>query len=199
MPKMGDPSVGPPTADNNPNLSSTTSPSREASTSLAPQRQRMENGRANGGERRVENTAGAGGRSALISDLVGQLKRGEITKPELFTKLQQLQGTSAPSSTHQTSPVQNGQAQAHPWDEMQSSTESPTHSPGSVPVNGTNSPQAVGGLARFSGGESDAQAGEAGEATTATRGPLDGVATGTTGFFTAYDRQVGEMGDKKVC
>lgn len=35
---------------------------------------------------------GGAGRSALISELVAQLKRGEITKTDLFARLQQLQG-----------------------------------------------------------------------------------------------------------
>ncbi|CAM9879383.1 unnamed protein product, partial [Laminaria digitata] len=36
--------------------------------------------------------AAGAGRSALISDLVAQLKRGEITKTDLFARLQHLQG-----------------------------------------------------------------------------------------------------------
>lgn len=38
---------------------------------------------------------GGGGRSALISDLVAQLKRGDISKTELFSRLQQLQGPAS--------------------------------------------------------------------------------------------------------
>lgn len=187
MRKTSDRAEGAPTARNNPHLSFSTFP-HEAS---AQQRHRMEEGSADSGQRRGENTAGVTGRSALISDLVAQLKRGEITKPELFTKLQQLQGTYQPSLAPDLSPVQNGQAQAPPPGEAKSSTQSSSHSPGFPSANGTNSPQSVGGLARCSEEESDVQPGEARQATTAPRGYLDGVATGTTGFFTAYDRQVG--------
>lgn len=44
------------------------------------------------GGREAGKQRGGGGRSALISELVAQLKRGDISKAELFSRLQQLQG-----------------------------------------------------------------------------------------------------------
>eukprot|EP00752_Nemacystus_decipiens_P018403 g16506.t1 len=48
-----------------------------------------------GREASGQRGGGGGGRSALISDLVAQLKRGDISKTELFSRLQQLQGPAS--------------------------------------------------------------------------------------------------------
>lgn len=116
-------------------------------------------GREAGGKR----GGGGGGRSALISDLVVQLKRGDITKTELFSRLQQLQGPASAKGGTATSGSAGGADRAD-----------------GVPVNlsagNGNAITAVGSTAS-SGGSSVVAAG-----TTAAE---------SAGFFSAYDRQVG--------
>lgn len=121
---------------------------------------------------------GATGRSAFISDLVAQLKRGEITKSELFAKLQHLQG-SAPTppstATPEGSPGRSSQEDARPIGTATPSIETAANSPGTA-VGHTNGPAGQGAIA----------------AGVPFAGNADAAAdTATAGFFTAHDRQVG--------
>lgn len=138
------------------------------------------------GPNKAEAGAGAGagvgatGRSALISDLVAQLKRGEITKSELFAKLQHLQGaapTPPSTATPEASPGRSSQEDVHPTGTATPSIENPADSQG-VAVGHTNGPVGQGAMA-------------AGASFT---GDVDAAAdTATAGFFTANDRQVRGM------
>ena len=60
-------------------------------------------GVSGGREAGGQHGGGGGGRSALISDLVAQLKRGDISKTELFSRLQQLQGPASAKAGTATS------------------------------------------------------------------------------------------------
>ncbi|CAM9090747.1 unnamed protein product, partial [Hapterophycus canaliculatus] len=63
-------------------------------------------GGSSGGRSGAEGARG--GRSALISDLVAQLKRGDITKTELFSRLQQLQGPGSAAASLSTGSATDG-------------------------------------------------------------------------------------------
>lgn len=120
-----------------------------------------------------------GGRSALISGLVAQLKRGDITKSELFSRLQQLQGPGvAVAST---------------------STASATGSAISVSVAACASTSSAAPMTSHSAGNSAMQMGqhfsEASPPTTASSAQSSAKAAGAAaaeaaGFFSALDRQV---------
>lgn len=114
-------------------------------------------GRETGGQR--GGGGAGGGRSALISDLVAQLKRGDITKTELFSRLQQLQG---PASVKAGAAASGSAAGAD---------ATPAY------LSAGNALTAVGSTAS-SGGSLVVAAGA--------------TAAESAGFFSAYDRQVGE-------
>lgn len=106
-----------------------------------------------------------GGRSALISDLVAQLKRGDISKAELFARLQQLQGSTAPTGgTPNTSEVVVGRG----------------------PPSGVNRSQPPSCKARFVAQDSDLSPASSGSSAVAAGAAAAEVA----GFFSTNDRQV---------
>eukprot|EP00903_Cladosiphon_okamuranus_P016343 g15071.t1 len=115
-------------------------------------------GREAGGQR---GGGGGGGRSALISDLVAQLKRGDISKTELFSRLQQLQGQASVTGGTATSGSAGG-------------ADGADGTPVNLSAGNGNAITAVRSTAS-SGGSSVAAAG-----TTAAE---------SAGFFSAYDRQ----------
>lgn len=105
---------------------------------------------------------GGGGRSALISDLVAQLKRGDITKAELFARLQQLQG-SASATTSDAAGAEAG-----------TPMETPLSNP--TPLAGDAVMGQASGVSPASSGASAMAAGAS--------------AAEAAGFFSANDRQV---------
>lgn len=122
---------------------------------------------SDGGSGRSAGGGSVGGRSALISDLVAQLKRGDITKNELFSRLQQLQG---PSSAAAGSLV--GVATSISTPASVSTTGSANIPPASE--------SAVVGL----------ETTEASPPATATSGESPAAAGESAVFFSAHDRQV---------
>ena len=125
-------------------------------------------GGGDGGGRGTGRGTGGGGRSALISDLVAQLKRGDITKTELFSRLQQLQGPQAGvTSKAATDGVDGASGSAAGGDAV------PGNTIAAGGQHGSGSPETV------TSGESSVTA--AGKA-----------AAESAGFFSAYDRQVRE-------
>lgn len=112
---------------------------------------------------------GGAGRSALISDLVAQLKRGEITKTDLFARLQKLQGAGV-TGMGDAAGAASATAQS-----PASSTNAIPSIPGSLPVAGVVAGRDGGAsLVSSAGGQEAADPGEEEAA----------------GFFSAYDRQV---------
>lgn len=110
------------------------------------------------------------GRSALISDLVAQLKQGDITKAELFSRLQRLQGSgAAPDTEAGHSPADSGTKVATTADSVTPTGASPNihdpHRPDPSPP-------------EHSAAEAHASPGES------------AVVAESAGFFSAYDRQV---------
>lgn len=127
------------------------------------------NGESSGGQR----GAGGQGRSALISDLVSQLKRGDITKTELFSRLQQLQrpasaiaGSTAGDRTGVSASVTYGGGAA-PVNLREGNVTAAVH-------------QVTTGSLVATASSGDISVGAAGVA-----------AAGSAGVFSAYDRQVG--------
>lgn len=127
-------------------------------------------GRPSGGQREA---AGLLGRSALISDLVAQLKRGDITKTELFSRLQQFQGpVSAMASATAGSSA--------------GISASSTDGGGAAPsLRAGNTIEGGGGHQAFTG--SPVATALSGESSAGAAGVAAG---GPAGFFSAYDRQV---------
>ncbi|CAM9320548.1 unnamed protein product [Ectocarpus sp. 12 AP-2014] len=122
---------------------------------------------SDGGSGGSRGGGSVGGRSALISDLVAQLKRGDITKKELFSRLQQLQGPAS--------------AAADPLVGAATSISTPA----SVSTTGSaNTPpasaSAVVGL----------ETAEASPPATAIPGESPAAAGESAVFFSAHDRQV---------
>lgn len=127
-----------------------------------------------GGPNSSGGGAGTGaGRSALISDLVAQLKRGEITKTDLFARLQHLQGAGA-TGTGSVAGAASARSPA-------SSTNALPSLPSSLPAPATAvaAGQASGNSPVASSGEYSVEAGD----------PREEVEE-AAGFFSAVDRQV---------
>lgn len=129
-------------------------------------------GRPSGGQREA---AGLLGRSALISDLVAQLKRGDITKTELFSRLQQFQGPAS------------GVASAMAGSSAGISASS-TAGGGAAPSFREGNMIAAGGHQAST--ESPVATASSGESSVAAAAVAGVAATGSAGFFSAYDRQV---------
>lgn len=136
------------------------------------------------GEAEQPSATGGGARSALISDLVSQLKHGEITKGELFTKLQQLQG-APPSAT--TSSSITGTALDTVFSHELQQTGNP-QSP-AFPGNPAFLPAELNEEASRSTAFSAAEESQAPAVGTKMVGNEAG-AVGAAGIFTACDRQV---------
>lgn len=113
--------------------------------------------------------ASGSGRSALISDLVAQLKRGDITKAELFSRLQQLQGTGAPEAEAGKPPAASGAKVVPTAGSVTLTGASPdTHDPPGI------SPSLPEGSVAGASHPS----------------PTESAVAESAGFFSAYDRQV---------
>lgn len=123
------------------------------------------------------------GRSALISDMVAQLKRGDITKAELFERLQHLQGATIASGAADTT-VATATTVFVERTAASGCRASPSDSgahPTSVPGLGVMIEREFAGNSPSSSGELPAVA--AGTAVAA-------AATEAAVLFSAYDRQV---------
>lgn len=127
-------------------------------------------GRPSGGQ---PGAAGLG-RSALISDLVTQLKRGDITKTELFSRLQQFQGPASAMAVA----TAGGSAGI---------SASCTDGGGTAPANllAGNVDDVAAVDQALTGSPATASSGES------STGVAGVAAAGSAGFFSAYDRQVG--------
>lgn len=147
-------------------LSSTTTTTTTTTTTYG-----MAQGR-NGDPNSSGGGEGAGaGRSALISDLVAQLKRGEITKTDLFARLQHLQGAGATRMG-----VATGAASAQ---SPASSTKALPSLPSSLPAPAAVAAGQASGASPTSSREYSVEAADPG-----------GEVEEAAGFFSAVDRQV---------